>query len=615
MTSRTYAYPITVSDAMDTMKNVDDCIKEIDVLLHRLAIMDKQLIAQKEYIELGLARASSVVDYRVKLYKHSAYNYTVNGVDLAVSAGSTHSLFVNNLGNVYSFGDNSKKQLGRVTAPSDHDGARRFVSNIGHVIAISAGNYHSLGLDGYGNVYSFGDNYYGQLGHGNTTNRLEPQRIAGIIENKKIIAISAGNWHSLGLDNAGNVYSWGYNSSGQLGHGNTTNRLVPTKIENIIGYKKIIEISAGSMHNLVLDDGGNVYSWGYNYYGNLGHGDTTTRLEPKKIVKIIGGKKIRAISAGFLQNLVLDNAGKVYSFGRNIDGELGHGSDKIYNVPTHITDISNATAISSGGRHSLVLDGYGNVYSFGLGQEGQLGHVDTGNRHVPAHITAISNATAISAGAQHSLVVNKYNQVYSFGKNDRGQAGVGASATSPITMIFNDTTAPIYSLDTDRDPLRPIVKSEGGYNIPIFNSIQICSWTDSVNDPERIVLAADYTEVFNGVDIIGTKQFLIGVNSILTHPNNINQTLVTGGDVDQPYELMVAANAYRVFNTGTYPYSAGAKHALSTGVLKGLLMQGNENITGTASYNTILTAIPNTGQDVDTSSTEHFKKIRGFGLK
>jgi alpha-tubulin suppressor-like RCC1 family protein len=562
MTSRTYAYPITVSDAMDTMKNVDDCIKEIDVLLHRLAIMDKQLIAQKEYIELGLARASSVVDYRVKLYKHSAYNYTVNGVDLAVSAGSTHSLFVNNLGNVYSFGDNSKKQLGRVTAPSDHDGARRFVSNIGHVIAISAGNYHSLGLDGYGNVYSFGDNYYGQLGHGNTTNRLEPQRIAGIIENKKII-----------------------------------------------------EISAGSMHNLVLDDGGNVYSWGYNYYGNLGHGDTTTRLEPKKIVKIIGGKKIRAISAGFLQNLVLDNAGKVYSFGRNIDGELGHGSDKIYNVPTHITDISNATAISSGGRHSLVLDGYGNVYSFGLGQEGQLGHVDTGNRHVPAHITAISNATAISAGAQHSLVVNKYNQVYSFGKNDRGQAGVGASATSPITMIFNDTTAPIYSLDTDRDPLRPIVKSEGGYNIPIFNSIQICSWTDSVNDPERIVLAADYTEVFNGVDIIGTKQFLIGVNSILTHPNNINQTLVTGGDVDQPYELMVAANAYRVFNTGTYPYRAGAKHALSTGVLKGLLMQGNENITGTASYNTILTAIPNTGQDVDTSSTEHFKKIRGFGLK
>ena len=162
------------------------------------------------------------------------------------------------------------------------------------------------------------------------------------------------------------------------------------------------------------------------------------------------------------------------------------------------------------------------------------------------------------------------------------------------------------------------IKSGGGLKVPIFNSSQILPGvTTSVDDPERIVLTSvltSYKEVFNGVDIIGTKQFLIGVNAILTHPNNINQTLVTGGGVDQPYELMVAANAYRVFNTrdGTYPYSAGAKHALSTGVLKGLLMQGNENITGTASKTTILTAIPTDG--TDSNNKDHFKVIRGFGL-
>jgi hypothetical protein len=313
------------------------------------------------------------------------------------------------------------------------------------------------------------------------------------------------------------------------------------------------------------------------------------------------------------------------------------------------------------------------------------------------------------------------------------------------------------------------IKSGGGLKVPIFNSSQILPGvTTSVDDPERIAETTDSTEVFNGVDIIGTKQFLIGVNSILTHPNNISETLVpspylnpaeekrsystvwgdepphdvgngfaqsmigsaacwspkmgfvagqewmkielpsvklvTGvvtqawgfsgsiqavktlkvktsiDDVapdangnklslvdsgksfdantlsalstlktipfkqpvlakyviiypqtyyglggpsmragvlvapleDTPYELMVAANAYRVFNTGTYPYRAGTKHELSTGVLKGLLMQGNENITGTASKTTILTAIPTDG--TDSNNKDHFKKIRGFGL-
>ena len=162
------------------------------------------------------------------------------------------------------------------------------------------------------------------------------------------------------------------------------------------------------------------------------------------------------------------------------------------------------------------------------------------------------------------------------------------------------------------------IKSGGGLKVPIFNSSQILPGvTTSVDDPERIVLTSvltSYKEVFNGVDIIGTKQFLIGVNSILTHPNNISETLVTGVDVDQPYERMVTASDLRKFNTGnvTYPYSAGAKHALSTGVLKGLLMQGNENITGTASKTTILTAIPTDG--TDSNNKDHFKKIRGFGL-
>tara|TARA_B110000858_G_scaffold170984_1_gene201138 strand:- start:200 stop:1483 length:1284 start_codon:yes stop_codon:yes gene_type:complete len=81
---------------------------------------------------------------------------------------------------------------------------------------------------------------------------------------------------------------------------------------------------------------------------------------------------------------------------------------------------------------------------------------------------------------------------------------------------------------------------------------------------------------------------------------------------DTPYKSIGPTDDLREFNDGPNPYTPGLKHALSTGVLKGLLMQGNENITGTASYNTILTAIPTDG--TDSNNKDHFKKIRGFGL-
>lgn len=117
------------------------------------------------------------------------------------------------------------------------------------------------------------------------------------------------------------------------------------------------------------------------------------------------------------------------------------------------------------------------------------------------------------------------------------------------------------------------IKSGGGHQTPIFTNDQILSESVATdNDPKRIVLTSD-KEVFNGVDITGTKQFLIGVNAILTHPNNISETLVPGSDVDQPYKSMVGTDKYRVPHVaGPNPYSAGAKHALSTGFLKGLLM-------------------------------------------
>ena len=145
MTIRTYASPITVADAMDTMRNVDDCIKEIDSIMYRLAIMDKQLIAQENYINLSKLYAN----YRINLYKHRRDSFSI-------SAGTQHNLILNN-----------------------------------------------------GYVFSFGYNYYGQLGHGDDKDRSTPTRIT----TNGIVDVSTGWMHGLVLDESGKVYSFGYNSN------------------------------------------------------------------------------------------------------------------------------------------------------------------------------------------------------------------------------------------------------------------------------------------------------------------------------------------------------------------------------------------------------------------
>ena len=95
---------------------------------------------------------------------------------------------------------------------------------------MAAGSYHTLLLDENGIVWSFGNGYYGQLGHGDTKNQLLPKQIAGI---PKIIAVATGFYKTLLLDINGIAWSCGYGENGALGHADKANKVVPTKIEGI----------------------------------------------------------------------------------------------------------------------------------------------------------------------------------------------------------------------------------------------------------------------------------------------------------------------------------------------------------------------------------------------
>ncbi len=125
-----------------------------------------------------------------------------------------------------------------------------------------------------GTVMTWGWNSFGQLGIGNTTNQLSPVVGPGLSGVNQLVA---GGAHSLALMNDGTVKAWGFNSYGQLGIGNNTNRLSPTEVP---GLSNANELVVGDYHSFVITNNSNVMAWGYNANGELGLGDTVNRLVP-----------------------------------------------------------------------------------------------------------------------------------------------------------------------------------------------------------------------------------------------------------------------------------------------------------------------------------------------
>lgn len=316
-------------------------------------------------------------------------------------------------------------------------------------VQVAASGYHSLGLTSAGQVYAWGDNGYGQLGDGSTVNRTTPTLVAGL-SGQTIVSISAGSYHSLATTDTGALYAWGGNGDGQLGDGTATDRHTPTPITNLSG-QNVVSISAGGYHSLATTATGDVYSWGSNMEGQLGDGTTTQRLSPT-LVTDLDGHTFKSVSAGgWYHSLALTDEGTIYACGDNSSGQLGDGTTTNRSTPTLVPSLSNQTitAVLAGIDHSLALTNSGAVYAWGWNGYGQLGDGTTTKRNTPTLVTALSNHTvvAIGTGEFQSLALTDDATAYAWGMNDWSQLGDGTT-TQRTTPTPIDTTHVIVHTPT-----------------------------------------------------------------------------------------------------------------------------------------------------------------------
>jgi alpha-tubulin suppressor-like RCC1 family protein len=326
-----------------------------------------------------------------------------------IAVGYASGFALLNDGTVQAWGANSVGELGVGTRYIEAPTPVR-VMGLSHVVQIAASGDHVLALLENGTVYTWGSDFWGNLGNG-TRDTVEgtphptPQQVPGL---QDVVAVFAGAADDLALLSNGTVVGWGEDKNGQLGDGSTATKLVPTPAKNLVGVRAVAMggISSLGAHMVALLNDGRVMVAGQNDHGQLGLGDTEDRHTP---VPLPGVENVVSVSASETHTLVALSTGAVMSWGADQEGELGYPAPQICNtapcaMSPHAVGVANASIISAGWRFSVAVAG-GRVLAWGANERGQLGDGTTSPSTTPVDVPGITGITAMASSEKFTLAI------------------------------------------------------------------------------------------------------------------------------------------------------------------------------------------------------------------
>ena len=322
---------------------------------------------------------------------------------MEISCGYEFTVCIDNEGGLWSFGFNDRGQLG--TGNTTFCNIPQKIEHIPPVRSVSCGYAHVLIITNDSTLWSCGSNEYGQLCLGNKGGNQSKYQQTSF---QQISKISAGGIHSLFQNNNGEIFSCGYNQYGQvgLGHFNSSKgnvSLIPNLPLNIVQF------CSGYFHSLFLDSNGNVFSVGYNASGELGLGHNNNQNVLNQIPNI---PPIQKISCVYYTSYLIDVDGNLWSFGYNTYGQLRHGDTANRNVPTKINGLNNITQTVQGscGNHFLAKDSQNKIFVMGHNNYGQLG---TGNNQSLSSAQEIDSQYFPMWGGNPQRITNEWKHMCS----------------------------------------------------------------------------------------------------------------------------------------------------------------------------------------------------------
>ncbi|XP_072981482.1 ultraviolet-B receptor UVR8 [Typha angustifolia] len=299
-----------------------------------------------------------------------------------------------------------------------------------------AGAGHSIAVTSSGAVYSFGSNSSGQLGHGTTEEESRPRPIRSL-QGIRIIQAAAGAGRTMLISDTGRVYAFGKDSFGEAEYGGQGSKVVTTP-QMVESLKDIFVVQAaiGNFFTAVLSREGRVYTFSWGNDMKLGHQTEPNDLEPHPLLGPLENIPVVQIAAGYCYLLALacqPSGMSVYSVGCGLGGKLGHGSRTDEKYPRLIEQFQalnmQPVEVAAGAWHAAVVGRDGRVCTWGWGRYGCLGHGNEECESVPKVVEALSNTKAVhvATGDYTTFVVCDDGDVYSFGCGESSSLGHSAA--------------------------------------------------------------------------------------------------------------------------------------------------------------------------------------------
>lgn len=360
-----------------------------------------------------------------------------------IACGRQHAALVTKQGEVFSWGKEIGGRLGHgVDSDVAHPKLIEGLKNV-NVELVACGEYHSCAVTLSGDLYTWGGNSsnFGVLGHGNESSQWTPKKLNGPLEGIHVSSVSCGPWHTAVVTSAGQLFTFGDGTFGVLGHGDRTGVSVPREVESLRGLRTVraacgvwhtaavVEVMVGSSSSSNCSSG-KLFTWGDGDKGRLGHGDKEAKLVPTCVAALVEPNFCQ-VACGHSLTVALTTTGHVYTMGSPVYGQLGNPQAD-GKLPTRVDGklLKNfVEEIACGAHHVVVLTSRTEVYTWGKGLNGRLGHGDTDDRNSPTLVEALKDkqVKSVVCGTNFSAAICLHKWV----------SGVDQSMCSGCHLPFN----------------------------------------------------------------------------------------------------------------------------------------------------------------------------------
>ncbi|XP_020575495.1 uncharacterized protein LOC110021367 isoform X2 [Phalaenopsis equestris] len=306
---------------------------------------------------------------------------------------------------------------------------------------IVCGSKHAALVTRQGEVFTWGEEFGGRLGHAIQADVSQPKLI-NALSGMNVEFVACGEYHTCAVTSSGDLYTWGdgvYNS-GLLGHGSEASHLVPKLLTAQMAALHVSSVSCGPWHTAVVTSLGQLFTFGDGAFGALGHGDRMSTNVPREVEALIGLRTISTACGVWHTAAVVEmesqsaDSGsyvsrKLFTWGDADQGRLGHEDKEHRLIPACVASLTepNICQVACGHDMTVVLAASGRVYTMGSTIYGQLGD-RRANGITPTVVEGKlydSFVEEISCGSHHVAVRTSKSEVYTWGKGENGQLGHG----------------------------------------------------------------------------------------------------------------------------------------------------------------------------------------------